>query len=255
MCPGCPHRASFYSVKQAVDNAIFGGDIGCYMLGFFPPYQMQDFMYDMGANISIIHGMNKVQEFFGSSNFKKKKTISFIGDGTFFHAGIPGLINAVYNKSKSLIIVMDNRITAMTGHQLNPGTGKTGMQEKATEVSIAEIAKAIGVKNVKEVDSYNIQEFTKTVKEFLGKDQLSVIIARRDCILLKWREWRKKGIKVKPFEIDNTKCKKCGACLEKLACPAISKQRGKYIIDEDLCNSCGVCLKVCPNGAISVRKD
>ena len=255
MCPGCPHRATFFGVKNVVGEAVYGGDIGCYMLGFFPPYEMQDFMYDMGANLGIAHGINKAEEFFGSRTAKSRRTVSFVGDGTFFHAAIPGLINAVYNKSNSLIVVLDNRIVAMTGHQPNPGMGQNGMGEKTDMISIAEIAKAVGVKNIKEVDPFNRQAFEQAVKEWKDGNELAVIVAKRECILLRWREFRKKGIKIKPFVIDQTKCQDCGDCLDKYACPAISVVDGQHVIDEDLCNSCGMCAKICPNGAISVKKN
>lgn len=241
LCPGCPHRATFFAVKSVAPDAIFGGDIGCYMLGAFPPFYTQDFMYDMGAGMGIIHGIKKATG---------QKTISFIGDSTFFHAGIPGLINAVYNKSNSLIMILDNRITAMTGHQPNPGMGKTGMGEKTTAIKIEDIARACGVKNVKVVSAYNIKEMKKTVKEFLDKDEFSVIVAKGPCILLRWREMRRKGEKIIPYQIDQDKCKKCGTCVMNFACPAIKYEQGKYQIDKDLCSGCGSCAQVCPFGAI-----
>ncbi len=241
LCPGCPHRATFFAVKSQASDVIFAGDIGCYMLGFFPPYQMQDFIYAMGAGLGIIQGIKRATN---------QKVISFIGDSTFFHAGFPSLINAVYNKSNFLLIVLDNRITAMTGHQPNPGTGLTGMSEETYAIKIENIARACGIKNVKTIDPYKIKEMKKTVKEFLNKDHLSVIVAKRECILVSWREKRKKAEKIVASEINQNICKKCGTCVHKWACPAIKYENKKYQVKKDLCSGCGVCIKICPFGAI-----
>lgn len=255
MCPGCPHRATFFSVKKvAPEGTIFGGDIGCYMLGAFPPYNMSDFMYDMGANIGINHGIKKAAQYFGTENAKKKKIISFVGDGTFFHAGISGLLNAVYNNSNYLIVIMDNRITAMTGQQPNPGMGKNGMGEKVDEVNLEQIVKGCGVKNMKVVSTYNLKETQEAVKELLEVDGLSVLVAKGPCILLRWSEMRKKGQKIIPFEIDQEKCVKCGTCVNQYACPAIRYEDDKYFIDKELCSGCGACSQVCPVKAIKLSK-
>lgn len=245
MCPGCPHRAVFYAVKKVASDAVFAGDIGCYMLGTYPPLETQDFRISMGAGEGVSHGIKKVS---------KQKTIAFIGDSTFFHAGIPALINMVYNKSNPLIIVFDNRITAMTGHQPHPGMGMTGMGEKTKEISIEEIAKACGIENVKLVDSFNLNEMMKTIKEFLDKDGPSLIVAKRECYLLTVRRRKKEGIKSPVFEIDQSKCTKCGICLNELACPAIMKKNKGFYIDESICTGCAVCLQACPQGAIRVKK-
>lgn len=255
MCPGCPHRATFHSIKKvAPEGTIFGGDIGCYMLGAFPPYNMADFMYDMGANIGINHGIKKSAQYFGTENAKKKKVISFVGDGTFFHAGIAGLLNAVYNNSNYLIVIMDNRITAMTGQQPNPGMGKNGMGEDVNEVNLEQIVKGCGVKNMKVVSTYNLKEAQEAAKELLETDGLAVLVAKGPCILLRWSEMRKKGQKIIPFEIDQEKCVKCGTCVNQYACPAIRHEDGKYFIDKELCSGCGACSQVCPSGAIKLSK-
>lgn len=177
LCEGCPYWYILPVVKRiAPEGTIFGGDIGCNMIGALPPHSMYDYMFCMGSSIGIAHGVQK-----SSPN---QKVISFMGDGTFFHSGILGLINAVYNKSNPLMIVMDNRITAMTGHQNNPGMGKTSMGEDTTEIQIADIAKACGVKNIKVLDPINIKELEETVKEFLEKDEISLIVCKRICALL-----------------------------------------------------------------------
>ena len=183
LCPSCPYWFVFSAVKEvAPKDTIFGGGIGCYMLAGFPPHNIQDYLFCMGSSIGIAHGIKK------SSN---QKLISFIGDSSFFHSGIPALINSVYNQSNPLIIIMDNRITAMTGHQPNPGMGKTGMGEDVEEIKIGNIVKACGVKHVKIIDPKNINEFKKTIKEFLNKKEVSVIIAKRMCALWEKRLKRK----------------------------------------------------------------
>jgi len=244
LCPGCQHRETFYAVKVAAPDAVYGGDIGCYMLGMFPPLNVEDFMYSMGAGSGIVHGINKTTD---------QKTIAFIGDSTFFHAGIPALINAVYNKSKSLIIILDNRATSMTGFQPHPGTGRNGMGDETKAVVIEDLVKGCGVENVKVVDPINFKEMVATIKEFLQKDSVSVIVAKRECQLLAMRRKKKEGIKIPKFEIDQKVCKKVGKCLE-IGCPAILKENNVYRIDPDLCTGCSYCVQMCPNKAIKVKQ-
>jgi len=184
LCPDCPYWFIFSAIKKAAPKGtIFGGDIGCYMLAGFPPHNIQDYLLCMGSSIGIAHGIKK------SSS---QKLITLIGDSTFFHAGIPALINTVFNKSNPLIIVMDNRITAMTGHQTHPGVGETGMGEITEEIKIDEIARACGVKNIKVIDPINIKELQSTIKGFLNKKEVSVIVARRMCSYWAKRLKRKK---------------------------------------------------------------
>jgi len=251
-CPGCPHRATFYAVKKAAgEDTVFGGDIGCYILGIFPPFEIQDFVLSMGAGMGVTHGIKKA----GMETGTKQKVIAFVGDGTFFHAGIPPLINMVYNKSNVLVIVLDNRITAMTGHQPNPDTGITGMGEPAEEIKIEDIAKACGVKYVKVVDPFNIKEMESTVKEFLAKDDVSVIVAKRKCYLLESRERRRKGIEMPQFEITKPLTEECKDCLKKYSCPAVYQdEKGKLQIDETICMSCGSCAQLCEPGTIKPKK-
>lgn len=179
LCEGCPYWHIFPVLKRIAPNAIFGGDIGCNMIASLPPHDLSDYMFAMGAGIGISHGVSKST---------KQKVISIMGDGTFFHSGIAGLINAVYNKSNPLVVILDNRITAMTGHQPNPGMGKTLMREDTKELSIEEIAKACGVKNIKVLDPINLSEFENTIKEFLVKEETSLIICKRICALLAKRQ-------------------------------------------------------------------
>jgi indolepyruvate ferredoxin oxidoreductase alpha subunit len=249
LCPGCPHRASFWGTKIAVGkDCVFGGDIGCYILGIFEPIEMQDFIVSMGAGTGISHGISKVSD---------QKIVVFMGDSTFFHAGIPEIINAVYNKSNLTFLLLDNRITAMTGHQPHPGAGFTGMQDPSAEISIAEVARACGAQ-VMTVNPFNIKQLTQTVKDMSQKKGVKVVIARQDCRLMFMRNARKKGIKVPIFQINQEKCRKCDLCIQ-YSCPAIhlelkGKKPVRYYIDEEFCWGCTVCSQVCPFGAIEVVK-
>ncbi len=180
LCEGCPYWYILPTVKRiAPEGTIFAGDIGCNMMGVLPPHSMYDFMFCMGSSIGISHGIRKTTS---------QKVISFMGDGTFFHSGIEGMINAVYNKSNPLMIIMDNRITAMTGHQTNPGMGKTIMGEDSQELQIADIAKSCGVKHIKVLDPINVKELEDSVLEFLKKDEISLIVCKRVCALLERRQ-------------------------------------------------------------------
>jgi indolepyruvate ferredoxin oxidoreductase alpha subunit len=246
LCPGCQHRAAFYAVKKVAKDAIFGGDIGCYTLGIYPPLHTQDFIFSMGASIGVIHGIKKATN---------QKTICFLGDSTFFHAGIPGLINTLFNKSNPLVIILDNRYTAMTGHQPHPGTGYTGMHEQTKEIKIEDVVKGLGIQNVKVVDPFNLSEMEKSVKGFLKKDEVSVIVAKRECQLMAFRRKKRKGIKIPKFEIDQNKCAKCGICLYEFGCPAIYEKNGKFYVDKTICTGCAVCVQLCPFRAIHISKE
>jgi indolepyruvate ferredoxin oxidoreductase alpha subunit len=179
LCEGCPYWFVFPTLKRVAPDAVFTGDIGCNMIAGLAPHSMHDYLFSMGASLGISHGVKK------STN---QKVISIMGDGTFFHSGIAGLINAVYNKSNPLVVILDNRITAMTGHQPNPGMGRTLMGDMTEELSIEEITKACGVKNVKVLDPINMQDLENTVKDFLAKDEISVIICKKICALLVKRQ-------------------------------------------------------------------
>ncbi len=177
LCPGCPYWFVFSAVKRAAPKGtIFGGGIGCYMLAAFPPHHLQDYLYCMGSSAGIAHGIKKAS---------KQKLITFVGDSSFFHAGIPALINTVFNKSNPLIIIMNNSTTAMTGHQPHPGSKRPKQENHAQLIKIEDIVRACGVKNLKVIDPINIKEMEKTIKEFLNKKDVSVIIARRSCARLK----------------------------------------------------------------------
>jgi indolepyruvate ferredoxin oxidoreductase alpha subunit len=248
LCPGCPHRATYYAAKVATAgmDVIYCGDVGCYILGIYKPMETQDFVFSMGASEGVAHGIKKSTD---------QKAIAFLGDSTFFHAGMPGMVNTIFNKSNPLIIVLDNRITAMTGHQPNPGVGITAMGELTKAISIEEVVKAFGVENIKVIDPFAVKEMTDAIKEFLSKDKVSVIVAKRECQLLAMRKKKAEGVKVLKFEIDQTKCQQIGLCLNGLGCPAIYKENGKYKIDKDICTGCGVCAQVCPAKAIHAVSD
>ena len=182
LCEGCPYWYALPTIKRmAPEGTIFGGDIGCNMMTGLAPHNMQDYLFCMGASIGIGHGVSKATS-------GKQKVITIMGDGTFFHSGMAGLVNAVYNQSSPLMIILDNRITAMTGHQQNPGMGKNGMLQDSPELNIEEIVKSLGVKNVKTLDQGNTKELEATMTEFLAKSDISVIICKRICAILDRRQ-------------------------------------------------------------------
>ncbi len=236
MCSGCPHRGVFYSLSKLKLNVL--GDIGCYTLGASAPLNAMDTTICMGASISSLHGFNKA---IGEN--AEKKSVAVIGDSTFMHSGITGLINVAYNGSNSTVLILDNSITGMTGHQHNPTTGFNLKGDPAAKVNIEDLCKSIGIKRVRVVDPYNMKETEDAIKEELEVAEPSVIIARRPCALLK-------SIKHKPaLKINKDKCKSCKMCL-KIGCPAISMQDGKAYIDYTQCVGCGICMEMCKFDAI-----
>lgn len=243
LCAGCPHRGIFYAVSKLKD-IIVTSDIGCYTLGMAPPLNVGDSVICMGAGISAGLGFEKAFKMAGNS----KKIFGFVGDSTFFHSGITGLIDAVYNKSNMVMVILDNRITAMTGHQENPGTGRTLMGEETQIVDIEAIVKAVGIKeeNIRVVDPYNLEATNKAVKDAYEAKEPFVIITKQPCALIKEVQKRRKGLYC---EIDQEKCKKCKTCL-KVGCPAISIKDNVVSIDNSMCNGCTICKQVCPFGAI-----
>ena len=240
MCAGCPHRATFFVLKKL--GLTVSGDIGCYTLGAVAPLQSVDTTICMGASVSAAHGMAKAR----GKEFNRK-LVSVIGDSTFMHSGITGLIDIVYNKGASTVIILDNSITGMTGHQENPTTGYTIRGEETKGVNLLTLCKAVGVDSVRVCDPFNLKEFEKVVKEETEKDEPSVIIAQRPCALLK-------RVKYTGHCEINDKCRKCKLCM-KLGCPAISENGGTVKIDMTQCNGCGLCINVCPFGAIEKEED
>jgi len=236
MCPGCPHRGVFYTLSGLKVNV--SGDIGCYTLGALAPYNAVDACVCMGASISMAHGMEKA-----AGRAMAKNTVAVIGDSTFMHSGITGLIDVVYNKGTSTVIILDNSITGMTGHQQNPTTGLTIRGEKTTNVDLVKLCEAVGVKRVRVEDPFDMKGFRKAVKEELEADEPSVIIAQRPCALLKSVNYGAQVI------IENDKCRKCGNCM-RLGCPAINKVGEDYVIDKSQCCGCELCTSMCSFGAI-----
>ncbi|NLW64713.1 MAG: indolepyruvate ferredoxin oxidoreductase subunit alpha [Clostridiales bacterium] len=236
LCPGCPHRGMFFTLSKLDVNVM--GDIGCYTLGALPPLGAVDTTVCMGASISGAHGFNTAR---GPES--AKKTVAVIGDSTFMHSGVTGLIDIVYNKGVSTVIILDNSITGMTGHQHNPTTGKTIKGEPAPAVSLEKLCQAVGVKNVSVCDPYKLDEFKSLVSAQLQIEEPSVIIARRPCIMLP-------EVKIlPPLYVDHDKCKSCRQCMT-IGCPAISFADKKASIDQTLCVGCDLCMQMCKFGAI-----
>lgn len=234
MCPGCPHRGVYYVLKKLKIAA--SGDIGCYTLGALPPLQGIDTCICMGASIGCAMGMEKAR----GKEFARK-LVAVIGDSTFIHSGITGLIDMVYNGATSTVIILDNSTTGMTGHQDHPGTGKNIKGDTASVIDVPALIKSIGVKHIRFVDPYDLKELEAVIKQETEREELSVIIVKRPCVLL--------DKKHPPAYHINDDCKSCGVCL-KLGCPAIEKVEKGMRIDETICTACGLCAGVCASGTI-----
>lgn len=241
LCPGCHHRGVFYSLKKM--NINVSGDIGCYTLAAFPPMSSMDTSICMGASIGMALGFEKARgiEF-------AAKSVAVIGDSTFWHSGVTGLIDVVYNKGHTTVIILDNSITAMTGHQENPSTGKTLTGCSTVQIDFEKLARSIGINRVQKVDAYDVDAFESILKEELASNEVSVIITKRPCILLKSTPKVFGELKV-----DTDKCKGCRMCM-KIGCPSISFENGKASIDPTLCVGCKLCIKMCKFDAI-VKKE
>ena len=236
LCAGCPHRASFFAVKEAAKGkkAVFSGDIGCYTLGNAQPLDMVDTCLCMGAGITQAQGLNRVEP--DTLNF------AFIGDSTFFHTGMPGIVNAVYNRADIIVCILDNATTAMTGNQPHPGMGVTVMGQSAPKLSIYEIVKAMGVDSLTRVNAFRLEEGKRAVAEAMEQKGVRVILFEGPCIAVD-----KGGA---PLAVDKERCTGCKLCIRKLGCPAISMADGKAVIDPTLCTGCDLCVPVCAFGAI-----
>ncbi len=236
MCAGCPHRGLFYTLSKNKLNVL--GDIGCYTLGAVAPLSAVDMTLCMGASISSLHGFNKAL-----GNESENKTVCVIGDSTFMHSGMTSLANIAYNQSNSTVIILDNSITGMTGHQQNPTTGYNIKGDPAGKIDLEALCRSMGFNRVVVVDPYDLAETERVIKEELAADEASVIISRRPCALLKY-------VKHKPsLHVDTEKCKSCRACM-KIGCPAISFKNGKAHVDNTLCVGCGVCRQLCKFDAL-----
>ncbi|OYT49159.1 MAG: indolepyruvate ferredoxin oxidoreductase subunit alpha [Desulfurococcales archaeon ex4484_42] len=249
-CPGCPYRPLFYAIKMFIIskklNAVTPGDIGCYALASNEPFKLQDVVIEMGGSLGVGNGFSKVLD---------DVVIAFIGDSTFFHAGIPPLINAVFNKSRLIAVILDNEVTAMTGHQPSPASKVPGKKR----ILIEDVAKGVGVRFVKVVDPFKIDVVKKTLEEAIEftrkENEPAVIVVRRRCALEAFRDMRRAGIEIPIHAVDKNKCIACGICYTWFGCPAITPlPDGKASIDPGLCIGCGACVNVCPVKAIKPVK-
>jgi indolepyruvate ferredoxin oxidoreductase alpha subunit len=252
MCAGCPHRASHYAIGVASRRVardygqdvepIYPGDIGCYDLAYRPPQEAVDTTVCMGGSFGIANGL---------AHIVNAPVVAHLGDSTFFHSGIPPLVNAVYNGANMTMVVLDNSTTAMTGFQPHPGTGHTATGDKAPSLRIEDIARACGVEFVEVVDPFDLKNAIDVLERAIRFNGPSVVICRRLCAIIDQREKREKGEKAVPYQVDQERCDdRCNACINLLGCPAIIKEDGKTVIDGSMCNGCGVCAQVCPHQAI-----
>ena len=245
-CAGCPHRATFWAIKQAIRGRkiVYNGDIGCYSMAFFPPLKFSDSLLSMGASLGLSAGMSQVLE---------EEVMCTVGDSTFFHAALPGLVNAVYHNLNITLFILDNEVTAMTGQQIHPSTPEDrGMPEGKKRINIENVCKGIGVEHITIIDSYDVKNNIKPIKEAFDYDGPSVVISRRSCALHGDRIKRRNKIPIIQNEVDKDACKKPHTCIRDFHCPAIifdTDDRASYIQPE-VCDGCGVCAKICPFGVI-----
>lgn len=246
LCPGCPHRATYYAVKQVYQNvdSVHPTDIGCYTLGLLPPISMADFVICMGSSASTGCGFSTATD---------QKVASFIGDSTFFHSGITGLINAVHNNHKFTLVILDNGTTAMTGHQPHPGMDASPMGFDLPQISVEDVVRGCGVKDVHVVKPFNVKKTIESVQAAMEYDGISVIISKEICPL--FAKAIGKGRKAKPFQVNQDKCKNHRDCLNTLACPAMFLEGEQVKIDKNMCIGCSVCAQVCPENAITPLKE
>ena len=237
LCAGCPHRASFFAVKEAMKGkkSVFCGDIGCYTLGNAMPLDMVDTCLCMGAGVNITQGIGHIEP--------DTACFAFVGDSTFFASAITGAVNAVYNQADMTLVILDNSTTAMTGHQPHPGTGKTVMGEIVEKIDITAVLHGIGVKTVETVNPLDLKNAVETVKRVASEKGVKAIIFKSPCAVIIKPE--------KPAVIDPEKCTDCKRCIKTLGCPGIVIRDGRAAIENSLCTGCGLCSQVCPFGAIS----
>ncbi len=249
LCAGCPHRATYYAIKVATrGKAIYPTDIGCYTLSIAPPLETADILFDMGSSITTACGLSEVTD---------QDVVASIGDSTFFASGLPGIANAVYNQHRISLVILDNRTTAMTGHQPHPGTGVTGMQKEVPPLDIEEVCKGLGVKYTKTVEPFEslaslVAEVREMVKWTRENHSPAVLVSREPCALLEAADRRRTGESLPKYYVDSEICNACKRCLNRLSCPAMymDPETEQAVIDEAQCNLCGICTSVCPQGAI-----
>jgi indolepyruvate ferredoxin oxidoreductase alpha subunit len=236
LCAGCPHRASFYAVKQAMKGrkTIFCGDIGCYTLGNAKPLEMVDTCLCMGAGLGIAQEVNHLEP--------DRSCFAFVGDSTFFASALPGVVNAVYNQASFTLVVLDNSTTAMTGHQPHPGTGRTMMGQVVEKVSIEKVLRGIGVETVETVDPLNLKAAVETVRRVAAQPGVKAVVFRSPCVALMKSARR--------MTVDTGRCIGCAKCIREIGCPGLSMSGGKAKVDPAQCNGCGLCAQLCPAGAL-----
>jgi len=249
LCPGCPHRGSYLAVRRAIRELglaepVFTSDIGCYTLGMAAPFSAADYLLSMGSSVGTAGGFDVATD---------RKVFAFIGDSTFFHAGLSALASAVHNKHNFVLTVLDNRTTAMTGHQPNPSMLTDAVGDPAPAISIEAVVRAMGVSFVRVINPYRVEEATSAYKEAAQADGIAVIVSKQVCSLLLDRAKRAKGV-WQTFQVDAGACTSCLTCIREAACPAIFVAEGKAVIDQELCDGCGVCSQICPVHAIGVKK-
>ncbi len=241
LCAGCPHRGTFAAMKKAAGNRpiVYASDIGCYTLGAAPPFRIADFVLCMGGGAGVAGGFSEITD---------QKAVAFIGDSTFFHSGVGPLISAKFNNHKLTMVILDNRITAMTGQQPNPGTGRDFGGVKTESMDLEKVVRGLGIEFVESVDAFNVKETTEKMKAALDFDGVSVIISRGACQI----DLKKRKIAYpKPLFVDQDKCIKCGTCVKNIACPALVISSDKSVkVDATQCVGCGMCASICPKDAI-----
>ncbi|MFC1910387.1 indolepyruvate ferredoxin oxidoreductase subunit alpha [Chloroflexota bacterium] len=249
MCAGCPHRASFYVINQAMKKVekdlgehIYTGDIGCYSLGVSPPLNGYDMAVCMGGGFGLANG---------AAHVTKRPIVATLGDSTFFHSGIPAMINAIVNGINITMVVLDNSTTAMTGFQPHPGTGITSMGDQTTKVDIVEIARACKAQFIAVIDPFDVQHSVKVLEQAIRFEGPSVVVARRECATIAARKFRIAGKEIYLCKVDQEKCTKCKYCIDSIGCPAITLEKGDVSIDNTQCTGCGLCVTICPVGAIA----
>jgi indolepyruvate ferredoxin oxidoreductase, alpha subunit len=252
LCAGCPHRHSYYAVLRQVKKlrkgkvkAIFTNDIGCYTLGYAAPFNTADFLLSMGSSIGTAGGFVQATD---------QPVISFIGDSTFFHSGMTGLVNIIHNNHNATIIILDNGTTAMTGHQPHPGIAFEDNKPPLKKVSIEKVVEGMGVEFIRVVNPNNIEETEEAIREAIKFDGPSVIISRAPCILMENRNKKSRGESIKVFKVNEDKCTACNVCVNTFACPAFYHKGDKVAVDPGLCTGCGVCTQVCPFDAFEEVK-
>jgi indolepyruvate ferredoxin oxidoreductase alpha subunit len=247
LCPGCGHRSAFYAVKKALaDSDITVADIGCHSLGFLPPYTMGQVLLCMGASTATASGLGLFNT--------QRQVVAFLGDSTFFHAGIPGIINAVFNRHQLTLVIMENGTTAMTGHQEHPATGKN-FNGPTLAIPLRRVLESLGIANIREIDAYSQKKLSAMVQEAVREEGFKVIIAKHPCMLKHTREQKRQGTwKGLPVEVDQKKCRRIHECVSVFACPSYQLAGdGTVRVSEDLCIGDGSCLQTCPATAIATR--